>query len=289
MRRTAATAPKRTRIAPRTSRTSSGWSGKTFALHRRVEVGVLLLEVGGDALHLLLRLFERDFGLEARDHHHVASPGLAVLVGEGERVPDLNGSARLGRPELDSRGKHAHDGDFLSVEPERFSHDVGIGAETPLPEAVSQEHHVVVSRDPILRSEHPTPGGGNPQRREQVRGDVADRDPLRLRPLFREIRGPGNVGRHRSEGARPLAPPQKVVRSDDVSSAVALVSVLPDHDQTSGILERKGLQEDAVDHAEDRGGGPDPEREKENRDQGEPGALSQHAESVAQIASETLP
>lgn len=56
-----------------------------------------------------------------------------------------------------------------------------------------------------------------------------------------------------------------------------------DPDEPIGLVVRQGLEQDRVDHAEDRGRSADPEREREHRDDGEPGATAELSQGIAQV------
>ena len=61
---------------------------------------------------------------------------------------------------------------------------------------------------------------------------------------------------------------------------------MPELDQSIGIAEGQGLQQDGVDHAEDSGIGANTEGHDEDGNQGEAGALKQPSECVSQILQE---
>jgi len=56
-----------------------------------------------------------------------------------------------------------------------------------------------------------------------------------------------------------------------------------ERDDTVGVLVREGSDQDILDHAEHGSGGADPERQRENRQQGEPRSRPQTAKAVAQV------
>jgi hypothetical protein len=61
---------------------------------------------------------------------------------------------------------------------------------------------------------------------------------------------------------------------------------VPKLDESIGIAERQGLQEDSVHHAEDSGIRTDTERHDEDGNEGEAGTLKQSPERVAQVLQE---
>ena len=62
--------------------------------------------------------------------------------------------------------------------------------------------------------------------------------------------------------------------------------VLTQADQPLGLVERQRLQQHAVDHAEDRGGGADAERQRQDGRGREGGLLPERARGVAQVLPE---
>src|SRR4051812_36582925 len=65
------------------------------------------------------------------------------------------------------------------------------------------------------------------------------------------------------------APIQEVLRLDDVRATAGLA--FPYHRDSIRVAERQGAQQDGVDHAEDRGGRSDAEREHADGGDREPG------------------
>ena len=85
------------------------------------------------------------------------------------------------------------------------------------------------------------------------------------------------------ERALHLAPVNEVAWRDHVVLPVARDVVLPDDDQPLGILVGKRLQEQRVDHAEDRGVRADADGEGADRDRGEPRRAQEQPRAVAQV------
>ena len=68
----------------------------------------------------------------------------------------------------------------------------------------------------------------------------------------------------------------------------AVRRVVPQGDQSFGLGERQGLQQDAVDDAEDRRRGANPERKGQNGRRGESGRLRKDAHGVAHVLPEIM-
>ena len=64
---------------------------------------------------------------------------------------------------------------------------------------------------------------------------------------------------------------------------------VPEKDQPVGSGKRQWLEEGRVDDAEDRGIGPNPERQGQNRDESEPGAPPQAPDGITHVLSEVGP
>ena len=67
-----------------------------------------------------------------------------------------------------------------------------------------------------------------------------------------------------------------------------LVVRFPEHHQPVGLLVRQRPQDHAIDDAEDRGGRPDPEREREHRRNREARGAQQVPDAEAQVLEEVF-
>jgi hypothetical protein len=150
------------------------------------------------------------------------------------------------------------------------------------------EHHRAVPPDDLLVGDQRSANeGGRAERFEEAVGDEAGGDVLGIAGPG-EIHADGEVPAHRlSETA--LRPPVEEVRFGDgaVGDAVAAVGV-PDPDDPLGIAEGERLEQDAANHAEDRGVGADAERERQERGRGEARGAAQCAEAVAKILEQLI-
>ena len=79
---------------------------------------------------------------------------------------------------------------------------------------------------------------------------------------------------------RPQVGEQRIREAGGVAATLIHVS---NDDQPFGLSHRQHAQEGGVDQAEDSGVGADSEREAENRDGGEAGALAHRTECIAQV------
>ena len=90
----------------------------------------------------------------------------------------------------------------------------------------------------------------------------------------------GVVDRHVLKRARTRAPIEEVGIGDvQLESGTALVQPR----DPAGLAIWKRLQQDRIDHAEDRGVGADPERQRQCRDQREPRRARDHPEGVSEV------
>ena len=107
-----------------------------------VRLRSVLLELGGDAGHLVLGLFDADARLEAS---HDQQPSSCVVIDLGglerERHPQVRRQA-IGWP----RRQHADDRVGPSVHSDVASDDAGIGSVAEAPEAVAEQHDLVLRR-----------------------------------------------------------------------------------------------------------------------------------------------
>ena len=247
------------------------------ALRLVVGVGVLLVQARGDALDLGAGLLDRDAGLEAREDlgHPVQAVllhGRAHVVRAGDHVGVEIGLLGIGRRRL----QHADDGDADTVHLDLAADHVGVGAEEGAPEAIGQHRDAgrvlavvrLVERAPEHRMQ--------PEDVEVVAGDHSGPHPPRLVAA-------DHVEGHRRE-------------LGDAVEALALIAIvgdlghreqrvvdlrqgrrLPQVDQTIAVGVRQRPQQHAVEHAEDRGVGPDPEAEREDERQGVAGRAGEAA------------
>ena len=237
-------------------------SGTTSADSLAFDFGILLRQPLGDRLHLGVGLRHRDTRLQSRDD--AEKMGAAGRLGrvERERRPVL-GVAREG--EAGGITPMIVAGAPLSVIARpRMPR---IAAEPPLPHAVAQDDHVVLAGNVFFRRER---RGRAPGARAAVRRCPTTPSALMMRsaPLLpTKLRRAAAVPRRcarmtcsarASRGKWPARPRSGRTAARSRGRARARPA-----------RERQRPQQHAVDHAEDRAGGADAERQREDGDDGE--------------------
>jgi hypothetical protein len=246
-------------------------------IHPLVGVGVLLLETPGDAGHLGLRLLHADARGEAAEE--VESAGIAALqVGvRHERLPHVG---VVGKPV--SFGHHTDDdaGDF--VHPDSAADDRRIPAVPGLPESIAENDDRFGPRLILSGAEVAAEHRAGAENAERVRrhphavgalggvSAVADVHRLRL------------VRRKRGERARLRLPVAVIGKRDTHVVPRDRVARIEVHDLV-GVVERQTAQEDRVDEREHGIVDADAERQGEDRHEGEPAILEEHAHREPEI------
>ncbi len=180
------------------------------------------------------------------------------IVGvERERGPEVD---LVSRREGEAFTHDAHDGIALGVEKNLAAEDARVRSELTLPESMAQEHHLVASRLSLLDGERAAERGLRAEKGKELGygPDGGELQRLRFRPESVLHRAIGGHLRHRM---RLLAPVEVGRRRDEIEAALGLP--LREHDEPVGFPVRKGVQEDALHEAEDRGVRPDPEDESQ--------------------------
>src|SRR5581483_6431399 len=158
-----------------------------------VRVAVLLLDIADDAAQLLLRLFLRHAGLEPRDDVEPEKIAPRDLKGQRlERSPDV-GTAGLG--EVKARRQHADNFVALGVDRNPLTDDVGVGAEAPLPEAVTEDDETRPARQVFAFAEEATETRFDAEQREEACSDARRADAFGL-ALIRKERRAGVIAGH---------------------------------------------------------------------------------------------
>ncbi len=139
--------------------------------------------------------------------------------------------------------------------------------------------HIVAGRDGAPEERRGT------QNLEESRSDAHAWNLHRL-AVSRQIHGDSIDGGDLAEGAVARAPIQEILRLNHVGAAERLA--FPDHHQTVRLGKWEGAKEDRIDHAENRGGGADAQREHGDGGDGEGGRLAQHADRKSRVARRTL-
>ena len=181
---------------------------------------------------------------------------------------------------MNPRRRDADDGEGRAIERQRLADDRRVASQAALPEAMADDHDrrrllVVFGREPAAERRL------DAEQREVVAGDHLRRDLLRLGPAA-PVQLREGERRHPGEHLVLVAEVLVVEMRERQVARVALVEH-EDRHQPVRLGHGHRLQQDDVDHAEDRGVRADAEREGERRDDGEGRALRQHAKAVAQV------
>ena len=151
------------------------------------------------------------------------------------------------------------------------------------PDAVADHHHARRIGHVIFGTKRPSERGNDAEHREVLVRGLLARDRLWL-ALIDQGRPP--PGHHRDFlEERVLASPVGVVpRSGPlIGGAAACPHVLPHSDQPIGVTVGQRPQQQGVDHGEDRGVGANPERQRQDGDDGEGRRFPQHPDGVADV------
>ena len=169
----------------------------------------------------------------------------------------------------------------LVVHDEGAADDAGIAAERAVPELVPEQHHRSDAGPLVVVGEAPAEDGPDAEDVEELPGDDAGLHPHRFaaaeerevhRVLLDDAAKAGGLGAIVSDFQRREA-----------GVEVRLPDVLPQMDDPVAARIGQGTQEHAVDDAEDGGVRSDAEREREQDDRGEAGALAQSTGAVADV------
>ena len=205
-------------------------------------------------------------GLKAVDH----ADGHRHVVGASHRGPEEPG-----------RG-HPHDREGHAVQDEGPADHVGRAAVPPLPERVADDGHRALRTAAaaiVLGGEGPPQDRGNPQHVEEA---AAGQDPLHELGLSarREVESGVAAGHGTVEEA-------VLALADLLPDGVRPGTALQPH-ELSRVAHGKGAQDQAVEEREDRRVGADAQGQRQRGDEGEDGALAEHACAVAQVLAEVL-
>src|SRR5262249_45718108 len=174
-----------------------------------------------------------------------------------------------------------------------FADNVGITAKSPLPETVAEHDETGAIWATFFGGELAAENGIDAEERKEVWRDEANGDLLRLLVAFgvAEINGgaaaAGSRGKIGKLGGSLLVVAE-IRRGDSGEGLAAGAVVIPDGNETLGILIGKRLHEDGVDHGEDGGVGADAESQGESGDQREAWAFAEQAKSVTNILQKQM-
>ena len=214
------------------------------------------MECGGHLGHV-------DSVAHAADHVEVLTAAVGALrLREGDRDPRF-GLTRKG-------AGFRHDADDLVrpiVEPHRLSDDLRVAAETPAPQAVTQDDDGPSIGRVFLGQEPSARGQSQAEHRLKALRHARDDDAFRF-AIACEVLA---VQPHRRNVRKDVARvPQIVVarRGDRGPRHVGRVPV-PHDDESIGMRKWQRGEQHAANDREDRGVGANPERQRQDRDGGE--------------------
>ena len=247
---------------------SSGWPGRFVHADRQL----VELRLGG---------LDSDPALKTRDHEPAMVATAAVGL-EGQGLP---------RVELEPEQSPWHDADdldALAVEEDGGADDVRIPSEAIRPEVLGEQHHPGRLIDIDVGVDEGAPGEwASPQHIEEARRDRAHVDLLR-RTVTGERSGTAPDHARAREGGGALHHLDPVRHREGEAGQAALQVRLVDLNDLVRTFEGEWLDEDRVDHAEDRRVGTDPEGQHQECDGGEARAADHRPQGPAHIPLEVV-
>ena len=237
--------------------------------------GELLADVALEQPQLGLGLCGRDARPEPRDERHVVAGPVARGVPriERQRHPDL----RPPRRQIDAGRQHADDLARAAVDDDRPADDAGVGPEAGAPQCVAQEHDGVAGRLIFAGAEDAAASRRDTEDAEQLGGNARAGDAHRRAVAGHREHMTVGVGGdvHRRQRAPRRGQP------------AAGIHGVGGHQPFRSRI-RQPRHEDAVDEREDRGGGADPERDRQDGGHGIRGLAQQRSRAVAQVLDDAL-
>lgn len=245
----------------------------------RVLLRQLPLPAGDQAIDLGPRLRERDAGLEPAHEVEVMIAPVARLSGiEGEGDPGFDPLVADG----EARRHHPDHRTVAAVHLHPLPDDLRVGPERLPPQRVGEHHHGLrvrqVFRGRVVTAER----GVHPEGPEQPGRGERGVGPHRL-ALAGDVDSTGHVGAQAVEAPVPVAVLRELDGIDPEAVEAHGRELAVDDHQPVRIAVGQRLEEHGVGHAEDRGVGPDPERQGHGGQQGEAGAAEQQAASVTEV------
>ena len=252
---------------------------------RRVDVGGVRRAVaGGDDVHRLARLRQRDARPQPRDGLKEEAAAVQLRRRQerhfgGPRHPDLQLIQRERRCGL---GQDADDGVRRAVERERLAEHRRIAVEALLPHRMADQHDVLAAGRIFVRREIAADHRLQAQRRQQRRRGLEANELFRIAAAGQRER----VADRQREIAEHLLPllhfEEARIGEADAREVLRLVR-RAQSDQPVRLAIRQRTQEDRVDDAEERDVRADAEREAEDGDQREAGRLEQLTDRVTDL------
>ena len=267
IRRTNATAPRRTVSAGREEPVICSASGAAPAVHPECR-GVLRRDLSRDGAQVPVRGFDGHSGAQAPDHGQVVGPALRLHVRpEPQRDPRCRAAGGKLEP-----GRHDADDPVVdAVEADRAADGRRVAPERLAPQRVPEDGRARALAHELLGGERPGERRRDRERREELPGADRHGDPFgrRARPrpgeLFLVVHAEG------LEGAVARAPVDVVRRRHRELREAALRVRLEYIHEPVGLRIGQRPEEHALDHREDRRVRPDPEGERCDRHGGEAG------------------
>ncbi len=170
---------------------------------------------------------------------------------------------------------HADDLERMATEGDGTADRVGTSSVLALPEAVTQYRHARTAAHVVGGLQHPTSDGGHAEHVEVIAAHPgAGGAPHRA--TGRQVECRIEEGEGTGERVLPVADmlPLYIGERDAAFAHGQLHDFL-------GVLHGERAQHDRVDQAEDRRVGPDPESERQHRDQGKPGIRTERPRRIA--------
>jgi hypothetical protein len=252
--------------------------------HAGSELGVLLVECHGHAVHLIVRLLDGHTRLQPRDRQPVVVPVAAahfVVAGECDRPVDLG--RKLDADGIGKLPRHHTDNlERLIVHFDALADHLRAAAKPPLPVAVAQDRDAVPAVDLVLGRERAPEHRCNTKHLEEL---VRDAQPSAIDWLASLVTHPQDAV---TAGAgdrleRLLHPPPVEIRLRRRLSTPERGGppriVLEHRHQPIVLVERQPAQDDRIDDGEDGGAGADAKREDSEGDSREVGREAQRTDA----------
>jgi hypothetical protein len=209
---------------------------------------------------------------------------LSVLFAEGDGNEEA-GLTPLGHPKV--RWQYPHHRKRTSVHPELTPDDVGCATELLLPVRVAEDDLLMVSLHHLVLGERPAESRVDRQEGEERRRDPHGGYALRAASLAHG-HALAIVEGHLFEGVHPFPPLEEVHRPVGCPGGPCPGVAVVDGDQAIGRVERQGLQQHGVDHAEDGHVGADADGQRHQNRGAEGLLLQQELQAKANVTHQRL-
>ena len=247
-----------------------------------------MLQSGGDTLHFVLRLPDRDAGPEPCDDTNRVITAVLTCRIDRERDEHLGRvGGRQDRPSDIAKGCR-HNPDHLvalAVDGDELTDDCGSAAESASPKRLA-EHGDTRRADALVGGLKGATGDrSEAQHLEHGGGDGAARHALGLSAISQ--RG-GERAEHtqRFESGRALGPREVIERRHPKARHVGRAVVFEKLHQTASVGIWQGAEQDSVHNAEDRRAAADAERNGEKRRGGDDRRAPEETERLAQVLAQ---